>query len=185
MKPGIEILSVFILITLVALGPLPAFAADIEKPQVSPRVVLDEETWEGVWAEGEGRYAVFRGIPYAAPPTGDRRWRPPAPRVFEPGLHTARANGPACIQTQRLVTWDRNIYKAFGLEESSVPDLTNISEDCLYLNVWTPAPGQGEKLPVMVWIYGGSNRSGWAHQSWYDGASLARRGVVSVFLRMS
>jgi len=97
-------------------------------------------------------------------------------------VHLARSNGPACIQTQRLVTWDRNIYKAFGLDERRVPDLTNISEDCLYLNVWTPTRETGKKLPVMVWIYGGSNRAGWAHQSWYDGASLAKRGVVSVFI---
>ena len=171
-------LVVFILTVLVTGS---AVAGDGKIPASAPRVQLEGETWEGAWKD-DGAYAVFRGIPYAAPPVGERRWQPPIPRTPEPGLHMARANSPACIQTQRLVTWDKNIYKAFGLNEKSVPDLMNISEDCLYLNVWSPEPVEGKKLPVMVWIYGGSNRAGWAHQSWYDGASLAKRGVVSVFI---
>jgi len=158
-----------------------AIAGNDEKPVAPPRVSFDGETWEGAWND-DGAFAVFRGIPYAAPPVGERRWRPPVTHAPTPGVHMARSNGPACIQTQRLVTWDRSIYKAFGLNEKLVPDLMNISEDCLYLNVWTPDPVGGKKLPVMVWIYGGSNRAGWAHQSYYDGASLAKRGVVSVFV---
>jgi len=179
---GIKTVSGSLLIILITLAPGLAVADDSEESVSSPQVLLDEETWEGVWADDDGGYAVFRGIPYAAPPVGDRRWQPPARRTPKPGVHLARANGAACIQTQRLVAWDRSIYKAFDLNEYSVPDLTNISEDCLYLNVWTPTPAEGKKLPVMVWIYGGSNRSGWAHQSYYDGASLAKRGVVSVFI---
>ena len=170
------------LMTLLVLVPGPVISGDGGKATSPPRVQLGTETWEGVWIDDDSDYAVFRGIPYAAPPVGQRRWRPPAAHVPQPGLHLARANGPACIQTQRLVAWDRSIYRAFGLDESRVPDLMNISEDCLYLNIWSPAPEQGKKLPVMVWIYGGSNRAGWAHQSYYDGASLAKRGVVSVFI---
>lgn len=173
-------LSLSLVILLSSITEL-AIARDGEKSVTPPRVLLDGETWEGAW-EDDGEYAVFRGIPYAAPPVGERRWRVPMPYKSEPGVHMARANGPACIQTQRLVTWDRRIYNAFGLNEKLVPDLMNISEDCLYLNIWTPGPVQARKLPVMVWIYGGSNRAGWAHQSYYDGASLAKRGVVSVFI---
>ncbi len=182
MKPGIKIVPGLVLTILINLVPMLTVASDSEMSVTFQRVQLDGETWEGVWKDDGAGYAVFRGIPFAAPPVGDRRWQPPAPRTPVPGVHMAKANGAACIQTQRLVKWDRSIYKAFGLDESRVPDLMNISEDCLYLNVWTPSREQGKKLPVMVWIYGGSNRAGWAHQSWYDGASLAKRGVISVFI---
>lgn len=182
MKSGIKNVSRLCLVVLITLLQGLAVASQSEKSVSPPQALLDGETWEGVWAGDESRYAVFRGIPYAAPPVGDRRWQPPMSRTPEPGVHMARANGPACIQTQRLVAWDRSIHRAFALNESSVPDLMNISEDCLYLNIWTPAPGKDKKLPVMVWIYGGSNRSGWAHQSYYDGASMVKRGVVSVFI---
>lgn len=180
MKSGIRNLLGLCLSSLFFLASGPSVAGDGEKPAAPPRVLVDSETWEGVWEDAG--HAVFRGIPYAAPPVGERRWQPPARRTPEPGVHLARANAPACIQAQRLVAWDRSIYRAFGLDERLVPDLVNISEDCLYLNVWTPAPEAGKKLPVMVWIYGGSNRSGWAHQTWYQGAALAERGVVSVFI---
>ena len=182
MKSAMKYLWGLFLMVLLTLAPGLALPSDGEKSIDSPRVLIDGETWVGTWKDDGDGYAVFRGIPFADPPVGERRWQPPSPRTPEPGVHMAKANGAACIQTQRLVKWDRNLYKAFDLNENTVPDLMNISEDCLYLNVWTPSRSEGEKLPVMVWIYGGSNRSGWAHQSWYDGASLAKRGVVSVFV---
>jgi para-nitrobenzyl esterase len=173
-----------VILTILMLGLMSrgfSVCASEEFPR-APRVQADGETWEGKWQDDGHRYAVFRGIPYAAPPTGELRWQAPARRTPEPGVHMAKSNGSACIQTQRLVTWERNIYKAYGLDETLVPDLMNIGEDCLHLNIWTPKIGDSEKLPVFVWIYGGSNRSGWAHQVHYEGASLAKRGVVSVFI---
>jgi len=163
-----------------------------------PTVNLGGEIWEGDFYGLADGHAVFKGLPYAAPPVGALRWRAPQPRTPEPGLHTARGFGPACVQTQRLVSWDRRILEKLGkdslrLEQfanvsedwsgqdaAKIQDLVNVGEDCLYLNVWTPNHGSDEQLPVMVWIYGGSNRSGWSHQYFYDGATLADAGVVVV-----
>lgn len=163
-----------------------------------PTVDLNGEIWEGEFFSPGNSHAVFKGLPFAAPPVGELRWRPPQPRMPEPGQHTARAFGPACVQTQRLVSWDRRILEKLGQDSARlekfanisenwtgqdaarIRELVNIGEDCLYLNVWTPAHATSEKLPVMVWIYGGSNRSGWSHQYFYDGATLANDGAVVI-----
>lgn len=163
-----------------------------------PMVDIDGEIWEGEFFSQSTSHAVFKGLPYAAPPVGALRWRPPQPRTPEPGQHTARGYGPACVQTQRLVTWDRRVLEKLGQDSvriekfsnvsenwtgqdaARIRELVNIGEDCLYLNVWTPAHATPEKLPVMVWIYGGSNRSGWSHQYFYDGATLANDGTVVI-----
>lgn len=106
---------------------------------------------------------TYLGIPFAAPPTGERRWRPPAPPGLWTGVRNATAFGCDPMQAPR-------------------PDLRGLrpDEDCLTLNVWTPATGSGEKLPVMVWLYGGGFTSGAASSLVTDGAALARRGVVVV-----
>ncbi len=163
-----------------------------------PMVDIDGEIWEGEFFLQSTSHAVFKGLPYAAPPVGALRWRPPQARTPEPGQHTARGYGPACVQTQRLVTWDRRVLEKLGQDSvriekfsnvsenwtgqdaARIRELVNIGEDCLYLNVWTPAHATPEKLPVMVWIYGGSNRSGWSHQYFYDGATLANDGTVVI-----
>jgi para-nitrobenzyl esterase len=92
---------------------------------------------EGTAANG---VTAYKGIPLAAPPVGDLRWRAPQPPAPWQGVHKADAFGPACPQ-------DQSFNKFIGL-----PELPT-SEDCLYLNVWTPAKSAGAKLPVMVWIY--------------------------------
>jgi len=102
---------------------------------------------------------VFKGVPFAAPPVGQLRWRAPQPVVPWQGVKTAQAYAPACAQT---AAW--------------IPDPK--SEDCLYLNVWAPA--QAQKLPVIVWIHGGGYYGGTGAQPGYDGGNLARRGVVVV-----
>jgi para-nitrobenzyl esterase len=119
---------------------------------------------QGTAAEG---VASFKGIPFAAPPTGARRWRPPEPVQPWSGVKQATAFGPACMQ-------DTAVFAQMGMARASV------SEDCLYLNVWTPAHTAGEKLPVMVWIYGGAFTSGATSIPTYDGTNLARRGVIVV-----
>lgn len=122
---------------------------------------------------GEVRGAIedgveaFRGVPFAAPPVGPLRWRPPQPPRPWTGVRDASAYGPDCIQ----------------MPMSSVPGpgFTNPqSEDCLYLNVWTPATRPARPMPVMVWIYGGAYIMGSGSYPDYDGAHFAQQGVVLV-----
>lgn len=114
-----------------------------------------------------GAVTSFKGVPFAAPPVGDLRWRPPAPAAHWSGVRDATAYGPACIQ--------------MGIARSG--GTAHQSEDCLYLNVWTPASFRpGEKLPVMVWIHGGAFIFGTGGSPFYDGTHFAERGVVLVTL---
>ena len=99
---------------------------------------------------------VYRGIPYAAAPVGELRWRAPRPAPAWKGVRAVEKFGPACMQA--------------GSKE--------MSEDCLTLNVWTPAAKAGARLPVMVWIHGGAFRAGSGSMAVYDGGILARQGVI-------
>ena len=118
---------------------------------------------EGTAASG---VASFKGIPFAAPPVGDLRWKKPQPVVAWSGVKKASDYAPACMQ-------DPNMLKFIGAPEG-------VSEDCLYLNVWTPAKAASERLPVMVWIYGGGFAAGATSSATYDGTRLAQKGVVLV-----
>ena len=109
---------------------------------------------------------VFRGIPYAAPPVGPARWRPPAPMAPWSGVRDALDFGPACTQPGYR---PGSIYKTdFNLQ----------SEDCLTLNIWAPEDARG--APVFVWIHGGSLVRGASSEAMYDGAKLAELGLVVV-----
>lgn len=114
----------------------------------------------------EAGLSVFRGVPYAAAPVGDLRWRPPQPPAAWEGVRDASAFGSACLQSGDA--WPP--WAGTGAE----------SEDCLTLNVWTPEGAEG--LPVMVWIHGGGWTAGSGGLAAYDGAALARRGVIVVTL---
>jgi para-nitrobenzyl esterase len=138
---------------------LPAWGSD----SAATRAVVDSGALVGSQSHG---VRSFLGIPYAAAPVGERRWRRPQPVSAWQGDRDATEASPACpqpaVQTQGLVPLRQN-------------------EDCLNLNVWTPydapmPPG----LPVMVWIHGGANRIGAGSLPYYDGTALARRGVVVV-----
>ena len=118
---------------------------------------------EGVLADG---IVSFKGIPFAAPPVGDLRWSAPRPVKPWTGVKKADTFGPICMS-------DPKGSAIFG-------GPSNVSEDCLYLNVWTPARTAGDKLPVMVWIYGGGFVSGLTASPLYDGTRLAQKGVVMV-----
>jgi para-nitrobenzyl esterase len=146
------------------------------------RVAAGGETLLGEQLDAATGLTVFRGIPFAAPPTGERRWRPPAPHEPRQGVQDASQFGPACPQLQGNPEFYRFVAERFGASPDRVEPLRDISEDCLYLNVWTKHPGQGEKRPVMVWIYGGSNINGYSQEPEYLGHHIARRDVVYVSL---
>lgn len=121
-------------------------------------------TTSGVVSGAETRdelVEVFKGIPFAAPPVGDLRWRPPQPPAVWDGVRRCDAFGAKSLQRKG---WDKG----------------GQSEDCLYLNVWRPRNSGTEKRPVMVWIHGGGFTQGSGHQPGYDGTQLAKRGVVLV-----
>jgi len=145
-------------------------------------VVAGGETLRGEVLDPETGLVVFRGIPFAAPPTGDNRWRPPAQHSPRHGVQSATLFGPACPQLQGNPEFYRFVAERFGASPDVVPPLQNISEDCLYLNVWTESLDKEEKRPVMVWIYGGGNSNGYAQEPEYLGDNLARRDVVYVSL---
>ena len=117
----------------------------------------------------ENDLTVFRGLPYAAPPVGEQRWREPQPVQPWSVVRQASTVGASCSQ-----------MRGKGLEGGGDPG--TIDEDCLYLNVFTPRAEAGAKLPVMVWIHGGALIFGSGGLPLYDGSALARRGAVIVTL---
>ena len=108
---------------------------------------------------------VYKGLPYAAPPVGERRWKPPAPVQPWSGMRPIDAFAPNCLQPKRYADLD--------------PFTPSMSEDCLYLNVWTAA-NPGQRLPVFFWIHGGGYGAGSGAEPRHDGVALARKGVVVV-----
>jgi len=112
---------------------------------------------------------LYRGIPYAAPPVGDLRWRPPQPVVAWTGVKAADHFGAACIQAP--ADTEGTAWREGAAE---------VSEDCLFINIWTPAPSAEARLPVVVFIHGGGNWRGAASENQYDGAYIAKKGVVFV-----
>lgn len=117
--------------------------------------------------------AVYKGIPYAAPPVGDLRWKQPQSVVSWQGVRKCDKFGAASLQGDQNVGsfyW-KEFYQAGNPERS---------EDCLYLNVWTPAAGTDAKLPVIFWIHGGGYMAGYGHELEFSGDAYAKKGVVLV-----
>ncbi len=121
------------------------------------------------------RITSFKGIPFAAPPVGEYRWRAPQPAANWDGVLQAYAFAPVSMQVRQEID-DNNIYTR---EWAVEPDIA-MSEDCLYLNVWTPAKRADEKLPVYVWYFGGGLQVGHPAEMEFDGERIARRGIVVV-----
>ncbi|MGO4109747.1 carboxylesterase/lipase family protein [Paenibacillus sp. YAF4_2] len=121
------------------------------------------------------RITSFKGIPFAAPPIGENRWRAPQPANDWDGVRKAYEYSPIPLQVRQELD-DNNIYTR---EWAVEPDIA-MNEDCLYLNVWTPAKSADEKLPVFVWYFGGGLQVGHPSEMEFDGERIARRGIVVV-----
>ena len=162
MKNSSFILLIFILFALASCG------------DSNPVLTIEGGQVTGVETPSKGIIA-YKGIPFAAPPVGDLRWKEPQPVVPWEGVKTADKYGDAACQ----VTWEpRSFYGREWRASGSVP----FTEDCLYLNIWTPAAGKtGKKLPVAMWIHGGGYREGFAYEPEMDGGEdWASRGVILV-----
>lgn len=142
---------------VILLGATLSFAAS--------KVKTDAGEVEGR-STADGKVQEFLGIPFAAPPVGDLRWKEPQPVKPWKGVREATEFGARCMQT--------NIFPDMVFRDSGP------SEDCLYLNVWTPDASTKSKLPVMVWIYGGGFVAGATSEPRQDGQFLAHKGVVVV-----
>lgn len=119
---------------------------------------------------------VFKGIPYGAAPVGELRFREARPAKPWSGVLDGTKWGNTCIQPPAPT-------RAMGVNQATdMPDSPEMSEDCLNLNVWTPAKSAGEKLPVMVWFYGGAYNEGGGSMPFADGSNLAKKGVIVVSL---
>lgn len=136
------------------------------RAQPPAAVRVDGGDLEGVVADG---VESFKGIPFAAPPVGELRWRPPQPAAPWTGVRTAAEFGADCMQGR------------FGPPPApGAPPARMPSEDCLFLNIWRPAAATAARLPVMVWIHGGGFVGGSGASPFTSGAQFAKQGVVVV-----
>ena len=157
--PGLVALASFCLAFVAATG------STLGANETGPQAHISLGVLQGIEEPGSG-VAVYKGIPYAKPPTGDLRWRPPVPTPAWDGVRDAREFGHSCLQPPQ---------QPAGLYSGGMAPM---SEDCLSLNVW--APSGARKLPVMVWIHGGALVGGSSSEPLYDGGKIARQGVVFV-----
>jgi para-nitrobenzyl esterase len=149
------------------IGVLIPFALAFSLPALagSDRVKTASGTLEGTGPQASG-VREFRGVPFAEPPVGNLRWAAPQPVKPWNGIRPATQFGPRCMQ--------QALFGDMGFRSNGM------SEDCLYLNVWTPAKSAGQKLPVLVYFFGGGFVAGDGSEPRYDGESLASKGIVTV-----
>ncbi len=140
--------------------------------------MIREARTENGWVRGieaaDPRITAFRGIPFAAPPVGENRWRAPQPCKDWEGVRDASRFAP--VSMQNIPGLGDDIYCREWHVDPDIP----MSEDCLYLNIWTGAGKENEKLPVLVWFFGGGLQCGYTAEMEFDGERLARRGIVVV-----
>ncbi len=167
--------SAFALAVLMSAAQIPAHAqggqVGVQAPtQDVPKVPAGAIKTANGMVDGtlgaDGTMRIYRGIPYAAPPVGDLRWREPQPTANWTGVRDGSQFAARCMQTQ--------VYADIVFRDKG------ISEDCLYLNVWTPKDAGKKKLGVMLWFYGGGFAAGASDEPRYDGEALAKKGVIIV-----
>jgi len=159
-------------LSVVVAAAMLAAATASAHAEISDPVQVDSGKISGIPANPDG-IRVFKGIPFGAPPVGDLRWKEPQPVAKWGGVYKADHFRDVCIQPPGQGR--QNIAV-------DVPGSPKMSEDCLYLNVWTGAAKASEKRPVMVWIYGGAFTEGAGSIGLYDGDVLAKKGAVVVTL---
>jgi para-nitrobenzyl esterase len=151
------------------------------------KVVSPSTTYIGQYNQYLPEVIEFLGVPYAKPPIDVLRWKAPDKSVSLPTETITQAFKPACYQDDYNVAWYQQVATYFGHDlQMRMPE---VSEDCLYLNIWAPRLKSNDtKLkPVMVWIHGGSNKAGWSYEPNYLGYELAKRAdvlVVSIAYRL-
>jgi len=162
MKSLLHAILFFSLLTLCGL----AWAKSHHAPAQAPTLISsDAGQVEGTMSP-DSKVRIFEGIPFAAPPTGDLRWKPPQPVASWTGVRKTTEFGPRCMQGR---IFDDMVFRDNGP-----------TEDCLYLNVWAPTKPSPHSYPVMVWIYGGGFAAGATSEPRQDGENLARKGVIVV-----
>ncbi len=151
---------------------------------ISDQVRIDTGALAGGVGATQPMVRVFKGIPYAAPPLGENRWRAPQPAAKWDGVRNADAFGAPCAAGApfggRGGGGARGAAPGQPAAAAAPPREPARSEDCLYLNVWTSATSANDKRPVMLWIYGGGFTGGSGGMAWYDGENLAAKGPVIV-----
>ena len=155
-----------------------SLAASSQSKPLAVEVQVEGERLVGQQSPTVGINA-FLGVPFAEPPVGPLRWQAPVDYRGRGEVRRADRFAPACMQSLRILEWYRGMAERFGSSRSVFEDL-DTSEDCLYLNVWAPAARPAKPLPVMVFVHGGSNRSGWSFEPNYHGHRLAAEGAVVV-----
>jgi para-nitrobenzyl esterase len=174
--------SWFTVVAALCLG-LSACAPDAAAPDaaaLAPTAVTSSGALTGRALDGAPAGGVFAGVPFAAPPVGARRWRAPAPVEASSEPLNATSFPPACMQTSAITDWYADVAEGVGAPRNVAAAPAGVSEDCLYLNIWTPDLTPGTPAPVMVYIHGGSYTSGWSYEPNYHGEAFAARGVVLV-----
>ena len=116
--------------------------------------------------DDENGLFIFRGVPYAKPPVGELRWKSPQP-VEEKSQIDARSFKPGCMQDTYITDWYHDVIESFEQDTSLFEHVKEVSEDCLYLNIWTPSVDKIKKKPVMVWVHGGADTGGWSYEPDY------------------
>lgn len=157
-------------------------AVDVKDPQKTDVIHLEQGDLTGVVTE-DGRVEIYAGIPYAKPPVGDLRWKEPEPADGWEGVLEADHFAPMFMQPTKLPIYD-SLVQIIGYHDYEISLKDNyrapVSEDALYINIWKPAGTDLEDLPVLVYVHGGSLKTG---QPWYEdysGKGLAREGVIVV-----
>ena len=151
----------------------------VAETSATSSVQIGKTKYIGIY-DTENNQFIFRGIPYAKPPIGELRWKSPVPLSTDPKVINAQSFKPACMQDEYTTVWYQDVAELFGNPRTVFQHVDAVSEDCLYLNIWTNSLDQTSKKPVMVWVHGGADTGGWSYEPNYLGHHLANKDVVVV-----